>query len=160
AALAGIGIVTMWGQFAKPGWRGWLLPIALGLTAIIQVSIIRDDPSWGTWLIPVIVIPTVIVVSALLVLRVRPSLARDQRMRAAIVGIGLAALLVTPFVWSAYPALTNLTQDLPIAGVSSANFGGGGSSSGTISVNTALITYLEANQGSATYLVATTSSQI
>lgn len=33
AALYGIGLVVMWQNYRDGGWRGWLLPLALLLTA-------------------------------------------------------------------------------------------------------------------------------
>src|SRR6266568_5686003 len=52
-ALFGIGVVVMWKDYRpldKSGgysWRGWLLPLALLLTALEQIHIIASDPSWG-----------------------------------------------------------------------------------------------------------------
>jgi 4-amino-4-deoxy-L-arabinose transferase-like glycosyltransferase len=157
AALAGIGIVTMWEQYLQPGWKGWLLPGALAVTALEQVYIIATDPTWGSWLIPVILVPSAIAALALAVARWRPELNIPRTVRVAAVTVGLGILLLTPTIWSAYPAVTNTTQDLPIAGVSNGLAGGGGGSS-AVQVDTNLIDYLEAHQGSATYLVATTSS--
>ena len=68
---------------------------------------------------------------------------------------GLAALLLTPAVWSAIPGLQNITQDLPIAGTDQQGASGGAT---TINVDTALVSYLEAHQGSTKYLVAVSSA--
>src|SRR5713226_8677369 len=59
-ALFGIGVVVMWQDYRHSGWRGWLLPLALLLTALEQIHIIMSNPSWGTWLIPLIAIPCAI----------------------------------------------------------------------------------------------------
>ncbi|MGZ6389653.1 MAG: glycosyltransferase family 39 protein [Ktedonobacterales bacterium] len=170
AAMSGIGIVTMWDQYRGPGWRGWLLPLSLAVTAAEQISIIVTDPSWGAWLIPVIAIPAALATLALIVMRVlrmrpgtldslrefMPQLAHDlsRTVSRGAVTVGLVALLAVPAVWSFYPALTNIASDLPVAGattmVGNANPGN--------SVDSKLIAYLEAHQGSATYLVATPSS--
>ncbi len=45
AAMSGIGVVTMWDQYLQPGWRGWLLPLALAVTSAEQIYIIASDPS-------------------------------------------------------------------------------------------------------------------
>lgn len=170
AAMSGIGIVTMWGQYREPGWRGWLLPLSLAVTAAEQISIIVRDPSWDAWLIPVIAIPATLATLALVVMRVlrmrpgtldsvrdfMPQLAHDlsRTVSRGAVTAGLVALLALPAVWSLYPALTNIVSDLPVAGattmVGNANPGN--------AVDSKLIAYLEAHQGSATYLVATPSS--
>ncbi len=167
AAMAGIGIVTMWGQYHAPGWRGWLLPFALVVTAIEQVYIITSTPSWGTWLIPVITIPTMLAAIALIALRLWPNaltftwegLARvgmDARtlLGRSAVTVGLLALLAVPTFWSLYPAVTNTVSDLPTAGATTMV----GNADPTSQSNSKLISYLEAHQGTATYLVATPSS--
>ncbi|MEO7002433.1 MAG: glycosyltransferase family 39 protein, partial [Ktedonobacterales bacterium] len=129
AAMAGIGIVIMWRQYREPGWRGWLLPFALIVTAVEQIYIIASEPTWGTWLIPLIAMPTAIAALSLVILRLRPdaftaaqSLLTDTaldlggRVGRMAVTVGLVALLATPTVWSFYPALTNRVSDLPTAG--------------------------------------------
>ena len=63
--------------------------------------------------------------------------------------------MLTSAVWSTIPVLANETSSLPVAGQSGQSGGGFGGSS---SVNTALISYLEAHKGSAKYLVAVASS--
>ena len=60
AALFGIGLVVMSARYGRFGWRGWLLPIALLLTAAEQISLIEGDPTWGAWLIPLIALPCLV----------------------------------------------------------------------------------------------------
>ncbi len=161
AALFGIGLVVMWRDYRRSGWRGWLLPIALLLTAFEQISLIESDPSWGTWLIPLIAVPCIIAALVLFAARLlpllRPSIPRiNPRLLAPAFCLGLAALLLTPAVWSAIPAIQDITQDLPIAGASQQGAAGGPTA---LNVDTALITYLETHQGSAQYLVAVSSAQ-
>ena len=147
------------------GWRGWLLPVALLLTAAEQIYLIEGDPTWGTWLIPLIAIPclvaAVVLFGARLFAHLKPSgwqfpaIRLNRRVLATTLCVGLAALLLTPAVWSAIPGLQNITQDLPIAGTDQQGAGGGAT---TINVDTALISYLEAHQGSTKYLVAVSSA--
>lgn len=204
-ALFGIGVVIMWRDYWRAGWRGWLLPLALLLTALEQIHIILSDPSWGTWLIPCIAIPCALAGVILIVARLLPRLRFRTRILIPALCLGLMALMLTSAVWSAVPGLENIAADLPTAGPTqsmaggpggsaapggNANTGsregppsqaqsGNGSSNGNSNtsgrgtttasqpgnggpaggtVDTALIKYLEANQGSAKYLVATTSS--
>jgi len=167
AAMAGIGIVTMRSQYREPGWRGWLLPLALVVTAAEQIYIITVNTTWGIWLIPVIAIPTALAALTLVALRVWPQALTSAWSRfeqttldlrngvgRAAVTLGLLALLALPTVWSLYPALSNTVSDLPTAGATTMV----GNADPASQVDSKLISYLEAHQGSATYLVATPSS--
>src|SRR6266705_308617 len=154
-ALFGIGVVVMWQDYRRSGWRGWLLPLALLLTALEQIHIIVSDPSWGTWLIPLIAIPCALAAVILFAARLVPRLRHNVRVLAPALCLGLLALLLTSAVWSTIPVLANAASMLPTAGPSGQSAGGLGGSSTT---NTALIRYLQAHRGSAKYLVAVVSS--
>jgi hypothetical protein len=82
----------------------------------------------------------------------------NVRRVAAALALGIAALLLTPAVWAAVPALHNSDPSTPQAGPG--ELAVGGMSFGRIGnvSSPALINYLEANQGNATYLVATLNS--
>jgi 4-amino-4-deoxy-L-arabinose transferase-like glycosyltransferase len=45
AALFGIGLVIMWQDYRRPGWRGWLLPLALVATAAEQIHLLTGYPT-------------------------------------------------------------------------------------------------------------------
>jgi 4-amino-4-deoxy-L-arabinose transferase-like glycosyltransferase len=158
-ALFGIGVVVMWNDYRRRGWRGWLLPVALILTAAEQIYIINAQPAWGTWLIPVIAVACGVAALALVIARLVPGFARRERtpvLLKAVVVLGLIGVLLTPVIWSAAPGIQNVVQDLPSAGPSGeGGFGGG---LGNTTTDAALIKYLEANQGSAKYLVATSNA--
>lgn len=162
AALFGIGVVVLWNDYRRGGWSGWLLPIALVVTAVEQIYIISSNPAWGTWLIPVIAIACFL--SALLLVGVRlfPQVTtrfttNERRTRLSlqsVVVLGLIGLMMVPAVWSIIPVLQNTGGD-PTAGPSTT---GGSASTGPMSTNTKLISYLEAHQGNTKYLLAVTSS--
>ena len=154
-ALFGIGVVVMWQDYRRSGWRGWLLPLALLLTALEQIHIIVSDPSWGTWLIPLIAIPCALAAVILFAARLVPRLRHNVRVLAPALCLGLLALMLTSAVWSTIPVLANEASMLPVAGPSGQSAGGLGGSSAT---DTALIRYLQAHRGSAKYLVAVVSS--
>jgi 4-amino-4-deoxy-L-arabinose transferase and related glycosyltransferases of PMT family len=195
-AMVGIGFVVMWQDFRHGGWRGWLLPIALLLTAVAQIAMLAIYPTWSVLLSPAIGIITVLVVVGLIAYRVfdRPGSTIDlARIGVASLVIGLLVLLVAPTIWSGYSVLTNTETSAPIAGPTArgiytafgttgtvtaqgqgavtgrgrAAFGGaaagamgsfmngGGLSTGN---EQSLISYLERNQGSAKFLVATPSA--
>ncbi len=155
-ALFGIGVVVMWQHYRHSGWRGWLLPLALLLTAVEQIHIITSNPDWGTWLIPLIAIGCTLSAVILFLARLLPRLRFNARILVPSLCLGLLALMLTPTVWSVTPAVENIVSSLPTAGPSQ-QFAGGGPG-GNSSADTALISYLEAHQGSAKYLVAVASS--
>jgi hypothetical protein len=154
------GITFKWNDYRRRGWHGWLLPIALMLTAAEQIYMISAEPAWGTWLIPVIAVACGVAALTLIIARLVPRLVRPRRgpgLLKGMVVLGLIGLMLTPFIWSAAPGVQNVVQDLPSAGPSGeGGFGGGGL--GNTTTDAALIKYLEVNQGSAKYLVATSSS--
>ncbi|HEX6797118.1 MAG TPA: glycosyltransferase family 39 protein [Ktedonobacterales bacterium] len=157
AALVGIGVIVMWRRFVQPGWRGWFLPLALGATALEQLYLVSVDSSWGTWLLPLLGV-TVALAVLLACIRLLPQLPRTRSLGLAAVALIFVGLLAAPTVWSAYPAWANTAPDLPIAGIDNGVAGGPPGGASSVSVNSQLIGYLEAHQGSAAYLVAVPSS--
>jgi 4-amino-4-deoxy-L-arabinose transferase-like glycosyltransferase len=155
-ALFGIGVVVMWQDYRRSGWRGWLLPLALILTALEQIHIIVSNPSWGTWLIPLIAISCAIAAVILFVARLVPRLGLGARVLVPTLCLGLLGLMLTSAVWSTIPVLANEAADLPVAGPSGQTGGGFGGNSST--ADSALIKYLVAHKGSAKYLVAVANS--
>ncbi len=173
-ALFGIGLVVMWQEYRRPGWRGWLLPSALLATGLEQINLLDSYPTWAQWLAPLVVALCGLAAAALVIARLLPRLELMTRFARPLVlalSIGALALLVTPTIWAAVPVAQNLSVQLPVAGPSQADGGGPGSGGGIGRVgggkggvasdgaNQALIRYLEAHQGKATFLVATVSSQ-
>ena len=165
AALFGIGVVTMWQDYRRGGWRGWLLPIALVATVAEQVYILSQYPAWGQWLIPPLVILGGIAVCALIIARIAPRLhltAQGRRVLVPAITAGVLVLMLAPTVWAAVPILTSTQADTLVAGpTQTTSFGGnvgGGQSANAIS-DAALIRYLETHQGTAKYLVAVLSSK-
>ncbi len=156
-ALFGIGVVVMWQDYRRSGWRGWLLPLALLLTAIEQIHIIMSDPSWGMWLIPLIAIPCALAAVILFAARLMPRIRLGRRVLVPALCASLLALMLTSAVWSTIPVLANQASNLPVAGPSGQT-GVGLRGSNTNNADTALIKYLEAHKGSAKYLVAVVSS--
>ncbi|MGH2510120.1 MAG: glycosyltransferase family 39 protein, partial [Ktedonobacteraceae bacterium] len=156
-ALFGIGLVLMWQDYRNAGWRGWLLPLALVVTAWEQVNIISNNPAWGTELIPLIAIPCTLVALALIVVRLLPFMRVNTRVLLPVLGCGVAALLLTPAIWSAIPALQNSSVSTPSAGPTH-EYAFLGSDVNSKIGNIALTQYLMANQGNAKFLVATPSS--
>lgn len=141
AALAGIGLATLWQEYREslarvhtPWWSGWLLPLVLLVTALIQARILTGFSSWNGWLAPCIIGATALVAAALVAgrLRLRFLLAPDLAFGVgtgaalALAAAGTLSLLVAPAAWAAVSiANGNGGAWLPQAGPSQ-GFGGGG----------------------------------
>src|SRR6266516_701770 len=134
------------------------------LTVAGQIKILTHYPAWGQWLIPLMVVLCAIAVVVLVSARIAPRIGvkvPHARYLLPALGVGVLALMFAPTTWAAIPVIQNTTAQLPVAGPSQANgfsgnfAGGRGDNGGT---NQALVSYLLANQGNATYLVATPSS--
>jgi 4-amino-4-deoxy-L-arabinose transferase-like glycosyltransferase len=130
AALAAIGLVTLWHEYLQhrspTNWRGWLLPLALVVTAIAQVHILSGYPAWSRWMAPLVLAGTIIPALGLAAARFRPR----RRLRLWVpftAAMGSLALLVAPTVWAANTVST-VGGGIPSAGpsVQSGNGGGGG----------------------------------
>ncbi len=162
ATLSGIGIVTMWQDYQRSGWRGWLLPLALIATAVVQINILNSYPTWGQALIPLIAILCVGGATVLFVLRLLPRFdfaISKARYMLPILSLAMLGLMITPTVWAAIPVLEDVSVQLPVAGpTQQGGPGGNGTANINAGVDTALIKYLEAHQGNAKYLVAVPSS--
>ena len=164
AALCGIGLVTMWQDYRREGWRGWLLPASLLLTAVEQIIILTNYPTWGQWMIPLLIIPCIlaagVLISARLPVRL-PGKERATRWLLPTLAVGLVALALAPTVWAAIPILQGTESDIPLAGPAQA---GGppafASTAGQVSADPALVQYLEEHQGHARVLVVTDAINI
>ena len=183
AALAGVGAVRLWRLYRDPhgGWSRWLLPATLMVSLWAQVGVVASAPTLRGWLMPVLVGGTLVSVAVLLVEYVFD--VRHVQLTGAALTVGMASLLLAPLAWSVVSVQNGsgggwLVQAGPntgggfggangvrLAGGAPGGFGGaGGSGALTFAgpnwnrLDPGLVSYLQANQGSATYLVATTSS--
>ena len=159
AALCGIGLVTMWQDYRRSGWRAWLLPLALIATAAEQISILTGYPDWGRWMIPLIAVLCLLTVAALISPRILLRFTRNERVPRLLMpalALGLVALMIGPALWAAIPIFQGTESDLPIAGPPFGRDGSMGSFQPTANGgNARLIRYLLAHLGNAQILVAT-----
>jgi 4-amino-4-deoxy-L-arabinose transferase-like glycosyltransferase len=79
-ALFGIGVVQLWRDFQHgeqgSDWRGWLLPLAFVLTALVQVHILANYPTQSAMLAPIVLVLSLGAATVLLAVCVRR--AREQ----------------------------------------------------------------------------------
>ncbi|MBA2396506.1 MAG: glycosyltransferase family 39 protein [Ktedonobacteraceae bacterium] len=167
AALFGIGVVVMWQEYRQPGWRGWLLPLALLATAAVQLSMLSSYPTWAQWMIPLIGILCILAALVLLIARFLPRIRLDTRYLVPILSVGVLALLIAPATWSAISVIQNNESSSPTAGPTASErgqgFGGAlgvaaAAFGGSATEDPMLIKYLEMHQGTSKFIVATASS--
>jgi 4-amino-4-deoxy-L-arabinose transferase-like glycosyltransferase len=117
AALIGIGTVEMWKLYKEERVLGFLLPLALIATLVVQLGMLRSYPSFASVMIPLISIVTGVPSIALAVLK--PLGKCSGKTASACVGVALAGLLITPAVWLGYSVFTNsFNAQIPSAGPS------------------------------------------
>jgi 4-amino-4-deoxy-L-arabinose transferase-like glycosyltransferase len=158
-ALVGAGVVALWDDYRRQGWRGWLLPLTLLGIASLQLYILSLYPDWSYWLAPTIVILGLGAATSLVAARLKPGLKVSGYLLGAI-SVGILSLFLAPATWAASTIWYGAETRTPTAGpqteasVTSSRFSGDGEEVAP------LVDYLEANQGDATYLVAAIGSDL
>lgn len=114
AALSGAGVVMMWQEYTRRGWRGWLLPYALLMTGLAQVYFLTPFPQWSNMLTVSVIGLYAHLELTLVVMRWRfqPQLRRVARI---ITSLGLLGLLLAPMVWIVIP-IRQAGRAFPMAG--------------------------------------------
>ncbi len=159
AALGGAGLTTMWQDWQTKGWRGWLLPLTVGLSGLYGAYIANSYPDWQIWLLPLIIGMSAITCVGLLMLRWRGAVGqRNNKVTLAILTLAIVSILVGPTAWALSPVLAEGNGTLPEANPQLLK---GQNSNQMFASNydtDKLVQYLETNQHGATYLVATLSA--
>ena len=154
AALVGAGVVALWEDYRRLGWRGWLLPLALVGSAAFEAVILSDFPDWSRWLTPFVVGLCLVAAGVLAVARLVRR--HDRRVwTGAVAAAGALALLVPMVVWALIPVWYGGHAGLPYAGPDLLEDPQRGTSVGA----DRLVDYLLANRGDETYLAATLNAQ-
>lgn len=125
AAFVGVGVVGMVRRYRRSGWQAHLLPVALAACAGVQFVLLRPYGTWANVLVPVVsglLLVAVVGLIAAQALRRVPTLAAVRAFGA----LGVAALLVTPAVWSVVTVTDGSNTVLPVAGPSLQQGGTGG----------------------------------
>ncbi len=149
AALAGIGMVGLWRDYRQNGWQGWLLPLTIVVTVLVQAHLLADYPNWSHWLTPLLLVVGFVAAIALTLARIvrlptvpswltpvreglntlktrldRAELARfvaDRRVLPGVVIVALAVLLIAPLAWTATTVIHGNTGVIPTAGPAQPN---------------------------------------
>jgi len=151
AALVGAGVIAMWQDYRRRGWRGWLLPAALAIGAAVEIVILSKFPDWSRWLTPLVGGLCLVTMAVLIAARVAGKADRSKWPAVAAV-IGVAALLVAPAVWAAIPLWHGGDANLPYAGPELLKDTQRRRSVPDVSQ---LVDYLLANRGDAPFIAAT-----
>jgi hypothetical protein len=157
AALVGIGVVGLWTAYRSPGWAGWILPVALAVTAAMQSQVLTGYADWFAWLLLTVVMLSLSAIAALVIVRLTPRLWRTGYAPAAV-SVGLVALLIVPSLWAASTIWYGGETRTPIAGPR-VN-GDRGARTEFVRDAAALLSYLQSHKGTATYLVATADRDV
>jgi 4-amino-4-deoxy-L-arabinose transferase-like glycosyltransferase len=164
AVLAGVGFASLWRRWRQERRWWWLLPVALGLTAIWQVWLIvpvatdlggtidavTAAESGRTWLALAVMFS---VVAAILGLVLAPQL-RDAKASAAF---ALSVLLGAPGLWTAETAFAHIQGARPMAVLGKA--GDGRRWRGEAPADIRLAEFLSANARGARFLAATSNAR-
>jgi 4-amino-4-deoxy-L-arabinose transferase-like glycosyltransferase len=171
AALVGAGVTALWSDYRRPGWRGWLLPLALVGAAGAQAYILSDYSGWSGLLTPTISGLCLVAAVVPLVSRLRPGLGAGV-VPAGAVAVGILSLLIAPTAWASYnvfggESASPMAAALPVAGpqpdegeFAGMPGAGPGGPPGTMDADPALVGYLRENGGDATYLLAAANALV
>jgi 4-amino-4-deoxy-L-arabinose transferase-like glycosyltransferase len=162
AALVGIGAVAMYDAWTGGGVRGWIFPVAVLVTGLVQAYFLLYTAEWSGPLTAIVGIGTVVLVAALVYLK------RSQRTGAGLLPKGVACaavaiLFIAPLVWSCTPLMYGSGNILPVAGPRLLGQSGGSGmnampGSGSDTSYSGLANYLITHSTGETWLVAVPGS--
>jgi 4-amino-4-deoxy-L-arabinose transferase-like glycosyltransferase len=179
AALAGLGVVTLWPCVVAGGWRSLVLPVTLLVTVAWQLYIdatalgawrdllgdlttIREQSgAWRSWLHVTVAIGSLAAAALLLVVSAR----RLRRFAVGALALAVASTLVLPTAWALSSVLVPGHGVLPSADLArllTINDLDARAPSRFIDPTSlaTLIGFLQANRGQARYLLATSSTTL
>lgn len=178
AALAGIGITTMWELFKEGKWKGWLLPIAFtvtGLTHMMMLSYFTSN--LPTVIRNIILLSLIICFIASVILAILNLLTfikeknntdidnnKNMDFKKALVGVATLGILVTPFIGASAAITHSVNSSIPCAGLELLSTGTkmlDGMSFGRENNldSSKLINFLKSNKTNEKYLLVVSSSQ-
>ncbi|GKU27314.1 glycosyltransferase family 39 protein [Clostridium folliculivorans] len=166
AALAGIGITTMWELYKECGWKSWFLPVALLANGLVQMLMLYYfvDTSNIIKILAAIVIILCLGSSIILLILNLMNIGKKElehelnnerygkilKLKKIIVSLAIAGLMVTPFAGSAAALVYPLNSSFPAAGLEllSGSSTGEGQMGGNManSKDSALVSFLEKNK--------------
>ncbi len=126
AALTGAGGAGLLRAWRRPGPSGWLLPIAVAGSGVVQALIIGLASGFD-WLQGTVLVLSLALGGGLLLVRAGVgTIQHDHAPGLGLVVAAILALAVAPLSWSAWTTFHPPGASLPIGGPPAASAGGGG----------------------------------
>ena len=159
AACAAAGGFALWRLGRAHRWLSFALPLAILAAASWAVALLLQTPTYLPWLRTAIIVAAVAGAIGLFV----GGLLRSKRVVAAAAVAAALSVLAAPTAYTLTTITSSASGPIVNAGPTGATTGGPGGGMGaggpaSQQADQALISYLEANRGDATYLAAAFSS--
>ena len=151
AALVGIGVPFLWGAYVRRKSYAWILPMLVGVTAVIAI-IILSYAGTTTWLMWTVGILGAVGMAGLLANLYTPK----RWLQNLVIITSVAACMTTPVVYALSTVNVTHTGSIPTAGPNSTAMQG--SNNEKSQADSTLVQYLLQNQNGATWLVAVDSA--
>jgi len=162
AALAGIGIISMWELYKEDGVKSWILPVALIIDGLIQLLILSYFYNTSsTTKILMIVLSVLCFVSSIILIILKIMKNENTNLKKSLVATALIGLLITPIVWSGTTMFYEMSGTFPAAGlslISSKTKGNFNMGTFNNSSNTKLISFLKSHKTTEKYILVTSST--
>lgn len=171
AALAGIGITSMWKLYKEGGWKAWFLPVSLIVNGAVHLLMLYYFISSSNIIKILIILVSILSIIPAIILSILNVLNKEKvnvekeeenwrlnnkfNLKKTLATLAVVGLLITPFVGSSAVLTTKLNGSFPAAGLellsSSSQQGpgsGGFQGSGMTAPNgdTKLIEFLQKNK--------------
>ncbi|MFT8315828.1 MAG: glycosyltransferase family 39 protein [Clostridium sp.] len=133
AALAGIGITSMWRLYKEGGWKAWFLPVALIVNSAVHLLMLYYFISSSNIIKILIILVSILSIIPAIILSILNVLNKEKvnvdkkeenwksnnkfNLKKTLVSLAVVGLLVTPFVGSSAVLTTKLNGSFPAAGL-------------------------------------------
>ena len=116
AALAGIGAAALLRAWRRPGSSGWLLPVVIAGSGVIEATIVGLSRGFD-WLQAAAVVLSLALAGGLLLVRAGVGTPeRDRPIGRGLIAAAVLALAIAPLSWSAWTTFHPPGDTLPIGG--------------------------------------------
>ena len=159
AALAGIGIVSMWELHKEKGLKSWILPIALVVDGLVQLLILSYY--YKTSSIPkimMIALSVLCFVSSIIIIILKLIKNENIKLKKILVATAVIGLLITPTVWSGTTMFNAMPGTFPAAGLSLISSKTNVNSKMGTSNSSKLIEFLKSHKTTEKYILVTSST--